>query len=133
ATIHPDHPLTGVIHTAGVLDNGILTSLTPEQIDRVFRPKVDAALNLHELTQELDLSAFVLFSSASGLVGNLGQSNYAAANTFLDALSHHRRARGLPATSLAWGFWALSSGMAARQGSADVTRMARLGIATLSS
>jgi acyl transferase domain-containing protein/thioesterase domain-containing protein/acyl carrier protein len=132
ASIPKGHPLTAVIHTAGVLDDGVLLSLTPERVSRVLRPKVDAALNLHELTKERSLSAFVLFSSLSGVLGAGGQSNYAAANTFLDALSHHRRAQGLPAISLAWGYWAEKSGMTAHMSDADRARVARAGIRALS-
>ncbi|MEW2527030.1 type I polyketide synthase [Streptomyces sp. NPDC047071] len=123
AALLAEHPVSAVVHTAGVLDDGVIGSLTSERIDAVFRPKADAAWHLHELTSDLDLSAFVLFSSASGVIGTPGQGNYAAANTFLDALAEHRRAQGLPATSLAWGLWETAEGMAGSLDENDVRRI----------
>ncbi|MCW5254777.1 SDR family NAD(P)-dependent oxidoreductase, partial [Streptomyces sp. SHP 1-2] len=125
-------PLTAVVHAAGVLDDGVIESLTPEQLERVMRPKLDAALHLHELTADSELSAFVLFSSVASLIGSPGQANYAAANSFLDALAASRRAAGLPATALAWGLWATSGGMAGELGEAEIARLERMGTAALS-
>ena len=106
AQIPKAHPLSAVIHTAGVIDDGVISSLDGERLKRVMDPKVAGALNLHELTRDMELSEFILFSSAAGTLGSPGQGNYAAANTFLDALAAARRAEGLPGSSLAWGQWA---------------------------
>ncbi|NBE50387.1 type I polyketide synthase [Streptomyces boluensis] len=131
AAVPSDHPLTAVIHAAGVLDDGVLTALTPDRLDKVLRPKVDGAVNLHELTRDTELSAFVLFSSAAGALGTAGQSNYAAANAFLDALAGTRRAAGLAGSSVAWGLWEERSGLTGRLSEADVRRMARSGVGQL--
>ncbi|OBG69209.1 type I polyketide synthase [Mycobacterium sp. E3305] len=133
ADIPAEHPLSGVIHAAGVLDDAVVTSLTAERVDAVLRAKVDAAWNLHELTRDLDLAAFVMFSSMAGLVGSSGQANYAAANSFLDGLAAHRRALGLPAISLGWGLWDQASAMTGGLDAADIARLGRDGILALSS
>ncbi|MCC7362008.1 MAG: SDR family NAD(P)-dependent oxidoreductase, partial [Anaerolineales bacterium] len=123
-------PLRGVIHAAGLLDDGLLLQLTPERMRRVLAPKVAGAWHLHTLTQADPLNHFILFSSASGLLGAPGQANYAAANAFLDALAHQRRAQGRPALSLNWGPWA-EVGLAAAQANRG-QRLAARGVAGLS-
>ncbi|MFJ2444657.1 beta-ketoacyl reductase, partial [Streptomyces sp. NPDC087658] len=124
-----ERPLTAVLHTAGVVNDGLVVSVGREALEEVLRPKVDAAWNLHELTAGLDLSAFVLYSSLAGVVGGPGQGSYAAGNTFLDALAHTRRSQGLPGLSLAWGPWeSEAGGMFSRLTEADVRRAERGGL-----
>ncbi|OQS12340.1 hypothetical protein B0T36_25630, partial [Nocardia donostiensis] len=131
ASIPAHAPLTGIVHAAGVLDDGVIDSLTPERVSAVLAAKADAARHLHELTRAHDLTLFVLFSSAVGVLGSPGQGNYAAANSMVDALAAHRRAQGLVATSIAWGNWASVTAMTARLGAADTARMHRAGVAAL--
>ncbi|MFF1906128.1 amino acid adenylation domain-containing protein [Kitasatospora sp. NPDC058218] len=131
ALFDADRPLRGVVHAAGVLDDGALSALTPERLDTVFSPKVDGAWHLHQLTQDVDLDFFLLFSSISDILGAPGQGNYAAANAFLDSLAHLRRAQGLPATSVAWGPWD-GEGMAATLSERDRARISRTGMDALS-
>ncbi|HWX46356.1 MAG TPA: type I polyketide synthase, partial [Solirubrobacteraceae bacterium] len=126
-----EYPLRGVIHAAGAVDDGVIGSLTAARLDGVLRAKADAAWHLHELTAELDLGAFVLFSSAAGTLGSPGQGNYAAANAFLDALAAHRRARGLAGVSVAWGLWEQASGITGDLREADRSRMSRSGLGSL--
>ncbi len=132
AKLPPQYPLKGVFHAAGALDDGLIASLTPQRVDAVLRAKVDGAWNLHELTQDLNLSAFVMFSSMAGIVGTPGQANYAAANSFLDGLAAHRRAHGLAGLSVAWGLWEQASGMTQHLADRDKARMSRIGLAPIS-
>ncbi|GAA2477703.1 hypothetical protein GCM10010276_12490 [Streptomyces longisporus] len=127
AAIPAERPLRSVVHAAGVLDDGVIAALTPERLDTVMRPKADAAWHLHELTRDLDLDHFVLFSSAAATFGVAGQGNYVAANAFLDALAVERRAAGLPGTSLAWGLWADTSALTGQLTEVARSRMSRVG------
>jgi len=120
-----EHPLTAVVHAAGIVDDCTIGSLTPRRLRRVLKAKVDAALHLHELTAEADLRGFVLFSSIAGLMGSAGQGAYCAANSFLDALATQRSADGKPGLSLAWGPWDAAEGMAGRLAKADAARWSR--------
>ncbi|WP_316524360.1 type I polyketide synthase [Kitasatospora brasiliensis] len=131
AALLAEHPVRSVVHTAGVLDDALFGSLTPERIDAVLRPKVDGAWNLHELTLDREITRFVLFSSAAGTLDATGQGNYAAANVFLDALAEHRTANGLAATALAWGLWSGAGGMGGQLDEADLERIERSGIGAL--
>ncbi len=127
-----EHPLGAVIHSAAVLEDGLLGSMDQGRLQRVFAPKAHAAWHLHQLSAELDLSHFVCFSSIAGLLGSPAQANYAAANAFCDALVAQRRAAGLAGVSLAWGLWLQRSGMVSRLSEADLARVRRGGIAPLS-
>ncbi|MFC9006463.1 type I polyketide synthase [Streptomyces microflavus] len=130
--IHPGHPLTAVFHLAGVLDDGLVEGFTAERLHRVMAPKVQGARLLDELTERLDLAAFVLFSSAAGTLGTAGQSGYAAANATLDSLAANRRKRGLAGLSLAFGLWEQAGvGMTAHLGKAELGRLRRQGIGAL--
>jgi acyl transferase domain-containing protein/nucleoside-diphosphate-sugar epimerase/acyl carrier protein len=131
-SIAQEHPLRAIVHAAGVLDDGVIGSLTPQRLEGVLAPKVDGAWNLHELTRNMDLDAFVTFSSAAATLGGAGQGNYAAANAFLDALAVHRRANGLPAVAMAWGPWAQAGGMVGELDGAQMRRIADSGLLTLS-
>ncbi|MEU8901780.1 SDR family NAD(P)-dependent oxidoreductase [Nocardia sp. NPDC048505] len=126
-----DAPLVGVVHAAGVLDDAAVTAQSPDRIDKVFAPKVAGAWHLHHLTAGAELAIFVLFSSVAGVLGSAGQANYAAANGFLDALASYRRARGLVATSIAWGLWEEATGMTGDLGFTGLNRLHRAGVAAM--
>jgi acyl transferase domain-containing protein/surfactin synthase thioesterase subunit/acyl carrier protein len=127
-SIPAERPLGAVIHSAAVLDNGVIELLDAERLERVMRPKVDAAWHLHELTAGLDLSRFIVFSSVAGLIGSAAQANYTAANAFLDALAAHRQQLGLPGTSLAWGGWIQRTDLIEALSEVDRARLERSGI-----
>lgn len=133
AAVPAEYPLTAVVHAAGVLDDGLVDTLTPEQFDRVLRPKADAVVALHELTASADLRAFVSCSSLAGLLGARGQANYAAANAFLDAMAQRRRAESLPATSIAWGLWEQPSAMTRNLTEDDHDRLRHTGLLPMDS
>ena len=121
------------MHTAGVLDDAVLTELSPHQLDTVLAAKADAAWHLHHLTADRDLAAFVLFSSAAGILGSPAQANYAAANAFLDALARHRHHTQRQATSVAWGYWQTPTGMTAHLNTTDLTRLTSTGLTPITS
>nr|WP_329956167.1 polyketide synthase [Catenulispora pinistramenti] len=131
AAVPADRPLTSVVHLAGVLDDGVVTSLTEDRVAAVMRPKADAAWHLHELTAGLDLDAFVMFSSAAAAFGGSGQGNYAAANAFLDGLAARRRSSGLAAVALDWGLWAQASALTGDLSAEQKSRMNRGGMTAL--
>ncbi|MFF1606394.1 SDR family NAD(P)-dependent oxidoreductase [Amycolatopsis sp. NPDC058278] len=128
AALLAEHRPTGVVHLAGLLDDGVIGALNRERLAGVFAPKVDAVQHLDELTRDLELDAFVVFSSAAALMGSAGQGNYAAANAFLDGLMTGRRAAGLPGVSLAWGLWEQADGLTAHLSATDQARMSRGGV-----
>ncbi|WP_305790281.1 SDR family NAD(P)-dependent oxidoreductase, partial [Symbioplanes lichenis] len=125
AAVPPEHPVTGVVHTAAVLADGVIGSLTRDQLDEALAPKVDAVWHLHELTRGLDLAMFVVYSSLAGHLGSAGQGNYAAANVFLDALMRRRRREGRPGLSLAWGAWTTEVGRVGQLSGVDLERITR--------
>ncbi|MET9266515.1 SDR family NAD(P)-dependent oxidoreductase [Amycolatopsis sp. NPDC004079] len=126
-----EHPLAGVIHTAGTTRDATADNLTAAELHAVLEPKVDGAHNLHQATQHLDLTHFVTFSSAAATLGNPGQANYAAANAWLDALAAHRRYLGRPAIALAWGPWQQETALTAKLGDSDRARIERSGVTAL--
>ncbi|MEU5029431.1 beta-ketoacyl synthase N-terminal-like domain-containing protein [Streptomyces milbemycinicus] len=129
--IDPDHPLTGVVHTAGIVEDAVVTSQTPDTLRRVWTAKATSAANLHQATKHLPLAMFTLYSSVSGTLGNPGQANYAAANAYCDALAAQRQHAGLPAISIAWGLWSTASDITGQLSQADVARMGRAGVRAL--
>jgi acyl transferase domain-containing protein/NAD(P)-dependent dehydrogenase (short-subunit alcohol dehydrogenase family)/acyl carrier protein len=131
--IPTEFPLGAVIHTAGISDDGVIQSLTAENVHSVLCPKVDGAWNLHQLTEDRNLCAFILYSSIAGVIGNPGAAHYGAANAFLDALATYRHTRGLPATSIAWGLWEQPTRLRSKLSAAHLGRIGALGIKPLTS
>ncbi|WP_323180171.1 type I polyketide synthase [Streptomyces sp. NBC_00893] len=131
ALLLKNRPITAVVHAAGVADDGVVSAQTPERLSRVLRAKADSAWHIHELTRDLDLAAFIMFSSTAGVIGGPGQSSYAAANTFLDGLAEYRHRTGRSAISLAWGLWAVNSEITGNLSDTDLARMARTGMVPL--
>ncbi|MFH8371835.1 type I polyketide synthase, partial [Streptomyces sp. NPDC018031] len=131
ATIPADQPLVGVVHAAGVIEDALVESWDADRLARVWAPKVCGAWNLHALTRDLPLRMFLVFSSAAGVVGNAGQAGYAAANAGADALIAHRRAAGLPGTSVAWSLWERSSAMTEHLTETGLARLGALGMRPL--
>ncbi|MEV8318099.1 SDR family NAD(P)-dependent oxidoreductase [Streptomyces sp. NPDC059900] len=127
--VRSERPIVGVVHAAGVLDDSIVSNMTPDQLHKVLRSKVDSALNLDAATAGDELRFFTLFSSLYGVLGGPGQANYAGANTFLDQFAHWRRSRGRPANSVAWGLWAQATGMTGHLSEGDLLRLRRNGVA----
>jgi len=123
-------PLRGILHTAGVNDDGVLLQQDWSRFERVMRPKIDGTWNLHELTRDLPLEFFILFSSTAANLGSVGQINYAAANAFLDSFAHWRRTQGLPTTAINWGAWD-NIGMTARLDNRDNQRREKQGIGAI--
>ncbi|WP_435857081.1 type I polyketide synthase, partial [Streptomyces mobaraensis] len=132
AGIDTAHPLTGVVHAAGVLDDAVVTAQTPERLAGVWSAKAAAARHLHEATRGMPLGLFVVFSSAAALLGSPGQANYAAANAYCDALMRNRRSQGLAGLSIGWGLWQATSDLTGQLGRTDLERMKRTGFAPLS-
>ncbi len=131
AQVPAQAPLGMLVHCAGRLDDGVIEALDPERLEKVLAAKANGAWHLHEATRDIELSDFVLYSSVAASFGSPGQGNYAAANSFLDALAQKRRAEGLPATAIAWGMWEGAGGMTAQLSEADLARLARSGLGAI--
>ncbi|MEO8666284.1 MAG: SDR family NAD(P)-dependent oxidoreductase, partial [Ignavibacteria bacterium] len=122
-------PLKGIIHSAGVLDDGVLINQSKDKFEKVMAPKVLGAWNLHELTKKMKLDLFIMYSSVASLLGSAGQANHSAANSFLDSLAHYRRHKGLPALSINWGVWS-EIGSAAAKGADKQEKISGIGVIT---